>query len=424
MTPVTAPTPRRGALVVRPTARGLGVALVTAALVVIVVVTGSLGPVAIVAALGLVLVVAPAQAWTRARRSVGVVHAFAHAVPPVVPVGGPSTLEVTVVNPGAAALAPVGLERPDGRWRRWQPSTPSGAGATGIDLTSADLPGTDLPGTDLTGAGGTVAPDRSTARRWRRLLAPSTVDLVPVGPLGPGGSSSAGFAVPTGRRHVLVLGPRRVWVHDALGLAGVAVAETPGVPVVVHPRPASGIALPFGAGPGRSVAAEAGSASNPTDNEVGGELADLRPYVPGDRLHLLHWPAFARYGALLVRRFEPEAGAVVRIVVDDRAGVHRRAAFEQSLSAALAIVELAGERGVTIELATLSGWSATIAPTPLGVTPILPMLSTMQPTRTRAPGPVRARLDAESAASTIVTTATGESSLPAAYRRCPKVVVR
>ena len=71
MTSQAAGSPRRGASGIRPTARGLGVALVATALVVITVVTGSRGPLAIVAGLGLVLVVAPAQAWARAepRRS-------------------------------------------------------------------------------------------------------------------------------------------------------------------------------------------------------------------------------------------------------------------------------------------------------------------------------------------------------------------
>jgi len=392
-------------MVVRPTARGLGVALVTTTLVVIVVVTGSLGPVALVAALGFMMVTAPLQAWARARRSAGVVHAFAHAVPPMVPVGGSSTLEVTIVNASGPALAPVGLERPEGRWKAGKASWSPGVAAPHGDQT--------------------VLPHVSTGRRrLRHRLAPSTVDLLRVRALDHGASSSAGFAVPTGRRGVLVLAPRRVWAHDALGLAGVAVAETPGVVVVVHPRRASGVSLPFGAATGATPAQQSSPASRPTGNEVGGELADLRPYVPGDRLHLLHWPAFARYGALLVRRFEPEAGGVVRIVVDDRAGVHRRGAFEQSLSAALAIVELARDLDVTVELATFSGWSTTVAPTPQGVARILPMLSTLQPTRVPVSGRAPVWVDTGSGTPTIVTTLTGESTLPSALRGCAKVVVR
>ena len=177
------------------------------------------------------------------------------------------------------------------------------------------------------------------------------------------------------------LAPRRVWAHDPLGLFGVAVAASPAVVVVVHPRRASGVALPFSA-PTRGPTPARPSAAAPvlpTDTGVGGELADLRPYVPGDRLHLLHWPAFARYGTLLVRRFDPEVGGVVRIVVDDRAGVHRRGAFEEALSTTLAIVEDAADLGIALELATLSGWRATVAPTPQGVAGVLPLLSTMQP---------------------------------------------
>ena len=66
-----------------------------------------------------------------------------------------------------------------------------------------------------------------------------------------------------------------------------------------------------------------------------GELEGLRPYVAGDRLSLLHWPAKIRYGTWFVRQFEGEGTATVSIVLDDRAGVHRRIDFERLVSAAL-----------------------------------------------------------------------------------------
>ncbi len=220
--------------------------------------------------------------------------------------------------------------------------------------------------------------------RDRRRLAPSTVNLLRLPALGSGISTSAAFRVPTARRGMFALAPRRAWVHDPLGLFAVAVAATAPVVVVVHPVRASGVTLPFSAG-SRSVAAPSSVPdARPTDSGVGGELADLRPYVPGDRLHLLHWPAFARYGTLLVRRFDPEGGGVVRIVVDDRAGVHRRAAFEQALSATLAIVEEAADLGIALDLATLSGSRTTVPPTPQGVAGTLVVLATMQPSRARS----------------------------------------
>jgi uncharacterized protein (DUF58 family) len=157
---------------------------------------------------------------------------------------------------------------------------------------------------------------------------------------------------------------------------------------------------------------------------VGGEFADLRPYVAGDRLHLLHWPAFARYGTLLVRRFEPEVGAAVHIVVDDRVGVHRRDAFEDALSATLAIVADAADLGIPLELATFSGWHTTVPPTPEGVAGVLPLLATLQPSSELAIGRVPDWLDSDSTWLTIVTTTTGESRLPSSFDRCDKVVVR
>jgi uncharacterized protein (DUF58 family) len=240
----------------------------------------------------------------------------------------------------------------------------------------------------------------------------------------PGESASATFAVPTRRRGLLVLAPLRAWVHDALGLFAVPVAAGLNVVVVVHPRVAAGVTVPFGADSALSAAQAVTAAVRPSDTEVGGEFADLRPYVPGDRLSLLHWPAFARYGTLLVRRFDPEAGGVVRIAVDDRAGVHRRGAFEEALSATLAIVTAAADLGIPLELETLSGSRATVPPTPEGVAAILPLLSAMQPRRARLSDQLQSWIGSEAGSPTIVTTVTGERRLPTALDRCAKVVVR
>ena len=128
----------------------------------------------------------------------------------------------------------------------------------------------------------------------RHRLAPSTVNLLRLPGLGSGISTSAASRVPTSRRGMFILAPRRAWVHDPLGLFAVAVAATSSVVVVVHPVRASGVTLPFSAGTRTGAAPSSVPDVCPTDSGVGGELADLRPYVPGDRLHLLHWPAFAR----------------------------------------------------------------------------------------------------------------------------------
>jgi uncharacterized protein (DUF58 family) len=255
-------------------------------------------------------------------------------------------------------------------------------------------------------------------------VAPSTVTLVPLPALEPSGSTSVDFVVPTMRRGMFAVDPLRLWAHDSWGLFGAVVAVVPSAVVVVHPRRASGVQVPLSADAGITAAHMAAATARPTDTEVGGEFADLRPYVPGDRLHLLHWPAFARYGTLLVRRFDPEAGGAVRIVVDDRVGVHRRDAFEETLSATLAIVIDAADLGIAIELATLSGWHATVAPTPDGVAGVLPLLATLQPRRQLPGAQFPDWFDSESGSPTIVTTDTGERRLPSSLDRSAKVVVR
>ncbi len=393
-------------MAVRPTARGLGVAVVIVTMVALATLTGSQGPVASAGALGVLLLSAPALAWSRARRAVGGVNVLAHVVPPMVPTGGSSSLELTVLNAARRPMPPVGLEVPETAWGPVQPATAAGA------LT-----------TMANGRAPAPAPVTGTVRGPGHL-APGTVALVRLPGLDPGGAATMASRVPTARRGMYALAPRRVWVHDPLGLCGVAVAATPGAVVVVHPRPAPDVTLPGGTGVGTHAGAPLSSVPPlPTDTGVGGELADLRPYVPGDRLHLLHWPAFARYGALLVRRFDPEEGGSLRIVVDDRPGVHRRDAFEQALSATLAIVEDAAGVGIAVELETLSGSHATVVPTPQGVATALVLLATLQPGRAGPSGPGRAGVEARSGSPTIVTTVTGESALPPALRRFAKVVV-
>src|SRR5579863_70947 len=103
---------------IRPTTRGLGVAAVVAVTVSLTVLTGSRGPVALAAALGVALVASSVLAWTRARRAVQGVKVLAHVLPPMVPVGGSSSLELTVVNVASRPMPPIGLEPPEEGWRQ------------------------------------------------------------------------------------------------------------------------------------------------------------------------------------------------------------------------------------------------------------------------------------------------------------------
>jgi uncharacterized protein (DUF58 family) len=250
---------------------------------------------------------------------------------------------------------------------------------------------------------------RSGATR-RRLLAPGPDRLIAWDPvIAQGSSSSSAIAVPTRRRGVFPIGPLTLRASDPFGLCSLPVAVSAPVTLVVHPThegaPAQAALSPIST---RSEGfTEALSAARHDD--PGGELSGLRPYVPGDRLHLLSWSAEARYGSLMVHEFQSPAADRVRIMLDDRAGVHRRAAFEEALAMTLALAAEALGRGFDVELTTLSGAATVITSAPDGWVDLLTALARAQPIR--VPGP-REVLLTESETSALVTTSTARDSLP------------
>jgi uncharacterized protein (DUF58 family) len=199
-------------------------------------------------------------------------------------------------------------------------------------------------------------------------------------------------------------------VHDPFGLFALMVAVAKPVTVVVHPSALSGLALPS-VRPGSSGSTQFGN--GPVEvhiDDPGGEWSGLRPYEPGDRLHLLSWQAEARFGALLVHDFRPDSEDAVTIVLDDRAGVHRRPAFEHALGAVFGLASAAEGRATDYDVSTLSGRRVRGSTTPDGLVALLTFLADTQPTRSnqRAGGsaselPNSARL---------VTTPTAVATLP------------
>jgi uncharacterized protein (DUF58 family) len=215
------------------------------------------------------------------------------------------------------------------------------------------------------------------------------------------------------------------WTHDPLGLFAVPVAATHPLAVVVHPPPAA----PPVHGPAVSDASPAGGeTTGPAEPWWApggcGDFTDLRPYVPGDRLHLLDWQALARYDRLMVRRFDPEVSLATRLILDDRAGVHRRASFEELLSVLLGLVASAVDHGRPVELWTLSGLRFMVAPTPAGLAAFLPVAAVLDPRHRPGtlPGPALAGADVLGRVP-VLTTPTGAERLPAVQRPAARVGV-
>lgn len=255
-----------------------------------------------------------AGAFAAARHRIA---AFTWAAPALVAAGAAASVVVTT----AGGRATVRVDRARGRWR-------------------------NVAGT-AAGDGGAPGPGR---------LAPTPGALDALSPSGRWGLQAVA-PVPTGTRGILFLPGRRLWVHDPFGLVGVVVATVPPVTVVVHPAPAPvAVGMPPVAAAGvatRPAAAQAGGGG-------GGELDGVRPYVPGDPLHLVHWPSLARPGPPLAKDFGADAGEQRCVLVDDRAGVHTRESFESMLAAACGLVVTGWHAGTPVVLTTWSGTTTVV----------------------------------------------------------------
>jgi uncharacterized protein (DUF58 family) len=176
------------------------------------------------------------------------------------------------------------------------------------------------------------------------------------------------------------------------------------VHAVVHPVPVDPGQPIAGLGPARS-----GDVPDPVRSSGGsgiGDLEGIRPYVIGDRLSLLHWPARARYGAWFVRHFGSDGVAAVPLVLDDRAGVHRKADFERLVSTMLWILQQALDSGRPVLFLTLSGRSFSLEPNQRGRAHAQLILAELQPSSSRS-----GRVHSVARGSVVLTTQTGAQRL-------------
>jgi hypothetical protein len=380
------PPRRAGISRLRPTWRGVWVAVLALTLAVVALATGDEALWLVLVIVALPWVLAPVVVLLRARRAEGTeLHLI--VAPPLVPVGAPSDLLVQLIHPAGVALPPFGLERPSEHWS----------------------------------AGSLHAPAAARPAPLHRRLAPDAARLIRWDRTGSDAHASSTVPLPTRRRGVFTIGPLALWVHDPFALFGLAVAVARPVLLVVHPAAVDGV-TPAAVRPGTSGSAQFsdGPASVHTD-DPGGEWSGLRPYEPGDRLHLLSWQAEARSGALLVHDFRPDSEEVLAVVFDDRAGVHRRDAFERGLGVVYGLVAAAAGGATDYDVCTLSGRRVRGSTTPDGLVALLTFLAEVQPTRSHRRGVVPA--SALAAGALLVTTPTAAGSLPRSLHQSSVVVV-
>jgi uncharacterized protein (DUF58 family) len=361
-------------------------------------------------ALGVLLAVGPIVLWHRAERSTGTMQIELRPSAHEIPVGGFAAVLVSVTNSGPRSSAPMRLERPDEEWRLARP---------GFRRRISEP--TTFPSLS--------EPRARRARGWRGRVARG----VRVPTLGPGQRAELEFAVPSSVRGVLTLRGLRLWCQDAFELFAYQTAVSTEASIVVVPevklprRVVSGVLQPAGR------IEWAPPASGEAQGGPGFDLSGLRPYVPGDRLRLLHWPTLARTGELLVRDFEGSGTDSVTVIMDDRAGVVSRSDFEAIVSTTAGVGRQATRSGLGLELRTPGGANVSFPSGPMLEKALLRLLATLDLVEPRTGrNPVSAyglgRSDDNGGELSdnlrvVVSSADAVSTLPEILRRSSTVVI-
>jgi uncharacterized protein (DUF58 family) len=292
-------------------------------------------------ALCLLLAAGLVQCASRARRDRDVWRVGVDLAASDVEVGGLLTVRVLVGASDRGGTTPVWLEAPE---RGWEPA-------------------------------GTVV-----ARR--PLPNPALVRRVP--PLESGATASFSSLAPTWSRGVFSLPPLRLWCVDSFGLVARLVASGPRATVTVYPTPIW-VDLDEDLLRGETGAEESPSPTSVIrrGHDALGDFSGIRPYIPGDRLRLLYWPALARHDELMVRDFEDLGSHRVRVVADVRLLIGGPGC--ESVLATVAGVGLGAlDRGSVVELSTTAGERMTVEPGPHGSLALLRAVASVE-VATRVP---------------------------------------
>jgi uncharacterized protein (DUF58 family) len=194
----------------------------------------------------------------------------------------------------------------------------------------------------------------------------------------PGEPSTLGSPAPTGRRGVFTLRGLRLWSFDSFGLVARLVATGPSATVSVYPTPIF-VELAEALLRGEEGPEDASLVVAPARSrrDSYGDFSGLRPYVPGDRLRLLHWPALARSGELMVRDFEDSGGPRRVQVVADVRPLLGAPGCEGVLAVAAGVGLRALAEGAVVELLTTRGERVVIGPGPHGPAALLRTVATI-----------------------------------------------
>ncbi|MGH9000635.1 MAG: DUF58 domain-containing protein [Acidimicrobiia bacterium] len=194
-----------------------------------------------------------------------------------------------------------------------------------------------------------------------------------VAPLAPDEVAEVTYDIPTDRRGVIGIGPLRLAVSDALGLA--EVSETAGDEdrLIVHPRIEDVMAL-GGSGLPEGQRGARRRAGLPR----GDDFYALRAYELGDDLRRVHWRSTAKADELMLRQEELRHDEVATVLLDGRAAVHDEASFERALEVAASLTYALVAEGRPVRFMTTGGFETEVAD-PARWTAVLDFLAAARP---------------------------------------------
>jgi uncharacterized protein (DUF58 family) len=278
--------------------------------------------------------------------------------------GSPALAEVRVRNTGRWPTAPLWTEEPRRRWSLSHPGLSAHRESQRLDASDAVPPFTSRPTAAAALKGGITT--RRASASWPRLFHVESSTLgrpLQIPGLARGEEIALAVPVPTGSRGLLTLNPLAIWCEDPLRLVAAKVASSPVAHVLVCPQP--GPAATNGAksaGGHGNRPPDASEYAEAVGMQGGYEFRTLRPYLPGDRMTRLHWPAFARSGDLVVRDFVEPVSGCLSLLVDLRPSAHEGSSIDAVVARAAGVGLAALRNGEVVELCTSAGERTQVVP--------------------------------------------------------------
>ncbi|MDH3705303.1 MAG: DUF58 domain-containing protein [Acidimicrobiia bacterium] len=190
-----------------------------------------------------------------------------------------------------------------------------------------------------------TTPSGVALERFGDIALPVTVPAVP-----PGESVSVVTALPTDRRGVYNVGPLLINRSDPLALARRGELARSVAELRVHPKIHEVDPYPSGLtrdldGPNSGEAPEGGVA-----------FQNLREYVVGDDLRLIHWRSSAKSGQLMVRHNVDSHQPRSLILLDTRPDTYSADSFEDAVRVTASIATASLRRRFPFKLRTTAGF--------------------------------------------------------------------